>query len=86
MRHFCNPHDSCLVNSYYPNSSINSKFANVCYLSNESQIMEVNEWKPRFKELLKRETQSLISSVEILKLELKQLSCGLKYAFFIPGD
>ena len=48
--------------------------------------MEVNGWKPRFEELPERETQSLLSSVEVTKLELKQLSCGLKYAFFILGD
>ena len=86
MRHFCNPLDSCLVNSYYPDSSINSKVADVCYLSDESQIMEVNGWKPRFEELLERETKPLPSSVEVPKLELKQFSCGLKYAFFIPSD
>ena len=48
--------------------------------------MEVNGWKQRFKELLERETLTLLSSVKVPKLELKQLSRGLKYAFFIPGD
>ena len=86
MRHFSNPLESCLVNSYYPNSSINSKVAYACYLSNESQIMEVNGCKPRFEELPKRETKSIFSSVEVPKLELKQLLRGLKYAFFISGD
>ena len=86
MRHFFDPLNSCLFNSYYLDSSINSKVVDVFSLINESQIMEVNGWKPRFEELLKRETQSLLSSVEVPKLELKQLSCGLKYAFVIPGD
>ena len=83
MRHFSDPLESCLVNSYYPDSSINSKVADVCYLSDESQIMEVNDWKPCFEELLERETKFILSSVKVPKLELKQLLRGLKYAFFI---
>ena len=86
IRHLSNPLESCLVNSYNPDSSINPKVVDVCYLSDESQIMEVNGWKPRFEELPERETKSILSSIEVPKLELKQLLCGIKYAFFISGD
>ena len=84
--YFFDPLDSCLFNSYYLDSSINFEVVDVFSLINESQIMEVNGWKQRFKELLERETLTLLSSVKVPKLELKQLSRGLKYAFFIPGD
>ena len=57
-----------------------------CSLVNESQIMEVNGWKPRFEELPKRNTKPLPSSIEVPKLELKQLPRDLRYAFLEPGD
>ena len=48
--------------------------------------MEVNGWKPCFEELPEREIKSILSSVEVPKLELEQLLRGLKYAFFISSD
>ena len=47
--------------------------------------MKVTGWKPGFEELPKREIKYILSSVEVPKLELEQLSRGLKYAFFVPG-
>ena len=86
MRHFFVPFDSCLVNSHYFDSSINFEVADVCSLFDGYQIMEVNDWKPHFEELLEREIKSLPSSVEVPKLELKEFPCRLKYAFFVPSD
>ena len=61
--YFSDPLDSCLSNSCYLDLSINSEVVDAFSLINESQIMEVNGWKPRSEELLERETQSLLSSV-----------------------
>ena len=79
------PFDSCLLNFSDSDSSIGSDIANVCSLL-DSQVMELNCWKPRFEELPKSENKALPSSVVIPKLELKQLLSGLKYAFLESGD
>jgi hypothetical protein len=79
------PLDSCLLNFSDGDSSIGSNIANVCSLL-DSQVMELNCWKPRFEELPKSENKALPSSVAIPKLELKQLPSGLKYAFLESGD
>uniref|UniRef100_A0A2N9FL78 RNA-directed DNA polymerase n=1 Tax=Fagus sylvatica TaxID=28930 RepID=A0A2N9FL78_FAGSY len=79
------PLDSCLLNFSDSDSSIGSNIANVCSLL-DSQVMELNCWKPRFEELPKSENKALPSSVAIPKLELKQLPSGLKYAFLESGD
>ena len=79
------PLDSCLLNFSDSDSSIGSDIANVCSLL-DSQVMELNCWKPRFEELPKSENKALPSSVAIPKLELKQLPSGLKYAFLASGD
>uniref|UniRef100_A0A2N9HV16 Reverse transcriptase/retrotransposon-derived protein RNase H-like domain-containing protein n=1 Tax=Fagus sylvatica TaxID=28930 RepID=A0A2N9HV16_FAGSY len=79
------PLDSCLLNFSNSDSSIGSDIANVCSLL-DSQVMELNCWKPRFEELPKSENKALPSSVAIPKLELKQLPNGLKYAFLESGD
>jgi hypothetical protein len=82
--HF-DPFDSCLLNFSDNDYSINFDIANV-YSLLDSQVMELNCWKPRFEELPKSENKALPSSVAIPKLELKQLSSGLKYAFIELGD
>jgi hypothetical protein len=79
------PLDSCLLNFSDSDSSIGSNIANVCSLL-DSQVMELNCWKPRFEELPKSENKALPSSVAIPKLELKQLPSGLKYAFLELGE
>jgi hypothetical protein len=79
------PLDSCLLNFSDGDSSIGSNIASVCSLL-DLQVMELNCWKPRFKELHKSENKALPSSVAIPKLELKQLPNGLKYAFLESGD
>jgi hypothetical protein len=79
------PLDSCLLNFSDSDSSIGSNITNVCSLL-DSQVMELNCWKPRFEELPKSENKALPFSVAIPKLELKQLPSGLKYAFLASGD
>ena len=63
MRHIFLTLLTRLSNSCYLDLSINSEVVDAFSLINESQIMEVNGWKPRSEELLERETQSLLSSV-----------------------
>jgi nitrogen fixation protein len=77
--------DFCLLNFSDNDSSIGSNIANVCSLL-DSQVIELNCWKPRFEELPKSENKALPSSVAIPKLELKQLPSGLKHAFLELGD
>jgi hypothetical protein len=79
------PFDSCLLNFSDNDSSIDSNITNI-YSLLDSQVMELNCWKPRFEELPKSENKALSSSVAIPKLELKQLPIRLKYAFLELGD
>ena len=77
--HF-DPLNSCLLNFSNSGSSIEFDIAHVCFLL-DSQVMELNCWNRRFKELPKNENKAQPFSVAIPKLELKQLLSGLKYAF-----
>uniref|UniRef100_A0A2N9H7D8 Reverse transcriptase/retrotransposon-derived protein RNase H-like domain-containing protein n=1 Tax=Fagus sylvatica TaxID=28930 RepID=A0A2N9H7D8_FAGSY len=84
--YFSDPLESCIVNSYDLDSSINSEITDVCSLLDDFQVMELSGWRPRFEELPKSELKLLPSSIEIPKLELKQLPSELKYAFLESGD
>uniref|UniRef100_A0A2N9IB94 Retrotransposon gag domain-containing protein n=1 Tax=Fagus sylvatica TaxID=28930 RepID=A0A2N9IB94_FAGSY len=84
--YFSDPLESCIVNSYDLDSSINSEITDVCSLLDDFQVMELSGWRPRFEELPKSELKPLPSSIEIPKLELKQLPSELKYAFLESGD
>uniref|UniRef100_A0A2N9GLJ5 RNA-directed DNA polymerase n=1 Tax=Fagus sylvatica TaxID=28930 RepID=A0A2N9GLJ5_FAGSY len=84
--YFSDPLESCIVNSYDLDSSINSEITDVCSLLDDFQVMEISGWRPRFEELPKSELKPLPSSIEIPKLELKQLPSELKYAFLESGD
>ena len=84
--YFSDPLESCIVSSYDLDSSINSKFTNVCSLLDDFQVMEISGWRPRFEELPKSELKPLPSSIEIPKLKLKQLPSEFKYAFLKSKD
>jgi hypothetical protein len=51
--YFSDPLESCIVNSYDLDSSINSEITNVCSSRDDFQVMEISWWKPRFEELPK---------------------------------
>uniref|UniRef100_A0A2N9HFB1 Reverse transcriptase domain-containing protein n=1 Tax=Fagus sylvatica TaxID=28930 RepID=A0A2N9HFB1_FAGSY len=84
--YFSDPLESCIINSYDLDYSINSEITDVCSLLDDFQVMEISGWRPRFKELPKSELKPFPSSIEIPKLELKQLPSELKYAFLKSGD
>jgi nitrogen fixation protein len=84
--YFSDPLESCIINSYDLDSSINFEITDVCSFLNDFQVMEINGWRPRFEELPKSELKPLPSSIEIPKLELKQLPSELKYAFLESSD
>ena len=71
--YFSDPLESCIVNSYNLDSSINSEIIDVCSSLDDFQVMEISWWRTRFEELPKSEIKPLPSSIEVPKLELKQL-------------
>lgn len=86
MSCFSDPLEACLVNSYDLEFNENSEIAYLYYLLDFTQELEVNAWRPKFKELPPREPKLLPSQEKVTKLELKPLPVELKYAFLGPEE
>jgi len=71
------PLEMCLINSFESNIQLDPEISDICSLLDCAQVIENKRWKLKFEELGENEDKKN----EILKLELKPLPEGLKYAF-----